>query len=1459
MQYRHLLSIAFLFLALDTADLSDDNVDRSQGRQFQFTFHQPVTDFLQRARKQPEITDTAALKKSNWYAEVLQGIEDREYEIGYDNAAKSYASPNRKNNLRSFYTADKFTLLPRNDSADKWKLELTTLGVYVNNKWVYGPSVQSNVVLDQKTIRFNQDDNFITEYINSKEGVRQNFIIRKEPSATLNPGSGIRHPQTINLKLQTNKGWYVNKVHNKEIHFAKATKTGYDKKITYNDLKVWDAGNKELAASFSVKENVISITVNTAGAVYPITIDPISTTPAAMVESNTAFAWLGNSVASAGDVNGDGYSDIIVGAPQFTNVQSEEGAFFVYHGSASGISTTAAAIVESNQASAYMAESLASAGDVNADGYSDIVVGSTLYDNGQADEGVAFVYYGSASGIVLSPVILEPNLPGIMFGSSVASAGDVNGDGYSDVAVGARWYSNGQVQEGAIYIFHGSATGVNTSPANLIESNVVTAQLGASVASAGDVNGDGYSDLIAGADYFTNGQTNEGAFFVYHGSAAGIVLVAVTSGESDQVSAFMGLSVAGAGDVNGDGYSDVIVGAWGYDNGQSNEGRFYVYHGSPAGVNATAAAIVESNLANTALGYSVASAGDVNGDGYGDVIVGANIYSNGQINEGAAFVYLGNTTGISTTAAAVFETNQADATVTSVASAGDVNGDGYSDMIVGARLYNNGQTDEGAAFVYHGSASGISVSNPVTVENNQIGAGMGRSVSSAGDVNGDGYDDVIVGSIYYSNGETNEGAAFIYHGSATGISTTPAAVLESNQASAYFGYSVANAGDVNGDGYSDVIVSAPYYDNGETDEGAALIYHGSASGVSTTAAAIVESNQAGANMGWSVSGAGDVNGDGYSDVIAGAHNYSNGQASEGAFFVYHGSSAGINTTPAAIAESNLANALLGKAVGGAGDVNGDGYADVIAGAQGYANGQINEGAAFVYHGSAGGIITTPAVILESNQAGAYMGASVAGAGDVNGDGYSDVITGAFNYSNGEANEGAGYVFHGSATGISTTPAIILESNQASATMGASVASAGDVNGDGYSDVIVGAYQFDNGQTDEGAVFIFHGSSSGISGTIAAVSESNQTNGYMGISVASAGDVNGDGFSDVIVGVLGYTNGQVNEGAAFIYRGNNGGGLRNNLRLYNTDLVTPIQASNNSNPNLFGAGLFAKSPLGRVKGKLVWEVKPQGQPFSGNPITTSTAYYDKQTSFTNLGIAGTELKNNVQKRGKQTKIRARVEYDKVTAITGQVYGPWRYPPGYTMGAFGMNAIPLPVTLISFTGQFMNADDVQLSWITTNEVNMQSYIIERSDDGTSFTDAGTMAAKGQGSSRADYAFIDKNVLANPVYYRLRVVDKNGDIAFSKTITLGKPVTSKAYLAPNPVRTGSDVMLVYRATTNQHKATVLVYNTQAQLLQQNNIVLKQGRNEIRIASAKLPAGQYFIKLMGDGFAEIVKLLVQ
>ncbi|NQZ10759.1 MAG: FG-GAP repeat protein [Algicola sp.] len=406
----------------------------------------------------------------------------------------------------------------------------------------------------------------------------------------------------------------------------------------------------------------------------------------------------------------------------------------------------------------------------------------------------------------------------------------------------------------------------------------------------------------------------------------------------------------------------------------------------------------------------------------------------------------------------------------SVAGAGDVNNDNYDDVIVGAPFYDNGPNDEGAAFVYHGSASGISTVIVSQLESDQGGSRFGDSVNGAGDVNNDGYADVIVGASLYIDGP-GQGAAFIYHGSNTGISTTATSQLQNDQANVEFGIRVAGVGDVNGDNYDDVIVGLPYYDGVGDNSGIASIYYGSAAGVDTTVDHQWHGEQAGDQLGFSVAGAGDVNGDNYVDVVVGALAY--GSSAEGAAFVYHGSDSGLSATATSTLAGTQAAAQFGYSVAGAGDINADGYDDVVVGARHHngANGA-KTGAAFVYHGSSSGLSSTATSYWEGKNLGDEFGGSVAGVGDVNKDGYADVIVGLSKWSGGQ---GAVVVFEGCSTGFSVNWDWVKLGGQSGSEYGISVAGAGDVNNDGYADVMSGAHLGSNGNTNEGAAYVYHGS------------------------------------------------------------------------------------------------------------------------------------------------------------------------------------------------------------------------------------------------------------------------------------------------------------------------------------------------------------------------------------------------
>lgn len=1198
---------------------------------------------------------------------LFRSIASHEYNITWDKAKKVHQSPNRKHNLRAYYQPGSLTIQNRIDSAgNNFRLRLINRGIFADGQPI-GEAGNTAALLPEHNKLGIRYPAFTEEFINNENGIRQNFVVREAPQQT----------RQLEVRLDC-EGLIVKSGGQNEMLFF-GDEQSPEPRLIYRDLHCWDARNQPLIASLTCIGQQVRINVNVEKATFPVTIDPLFINPAnaaQTLEANQVDAWFGFSVASAGDVNGDGFSEIIAGAPLFDNGQSDEGAAFLFYGSANG-TTTVPTILECNQTNAQMGFAVSSAGDINKDGFSDITVGAPNYHNGQTDEGAVFVYLGSAKGIKPNPaIVLEQNQEDAQLGTAVSPAGDVNGDGYSDVIAGAIYFHQGQMNEGAAFLYYGSANGIAPGNFSILKSNVIGARLGSAVAGAGDVNGDGFSDVVAGAILYGNGQAGEGAAFLCYGSATGLNTANPVVIESNQTHARLGKAVAGAGDLNGDGYSDVALAASYFDNGQSDEGAVFVHYGSATGIQTNASLVVECDLMNAELGTSVACAGDVNDDGYADLLVGAGYWGKGLLDEGAALIYHGASSGLKSKPDIVIKGTQLQSHMGSaLASAGDVNGDGYSDIVTSAYLFDKGQKNEGLVLVFHGGPGKLAVDLPSSLVSNEAMSRFGYAVAAAGDVNGDGYDDVIVGAPHYDNGQADEGAAFIYPGTNHGISKNFAVMLEAGQSEAEYGNSVAGVGDVNGDGYSDVIVGAMHFDNGQDEEGAAFVYFGSPSGINPLPAAILESNKPGSWMGSAVSGAGDLDGDGFADIIVGAANYSNGESEEGAFYVYPGSPTGPNQAGMKIVESDQADARLGNSVSGAGDVNGDGYGDIIAGA--YAFEDDDRGAAFIYHGSASGLVANPALTIKGIQPYAQMGWDVSGAGDVNADGYSDIVVGSPSYDNAD---GAAFVYYGSATGIDIVNFTSLFSHDPGmgTGMGTSVSGAGDTNGDGYSDIVIGAPWFVNEQTSvpTGQVLLFTGSVSGIqSSPIMLAGNQNDAYDFFGWSVAGAGDINADGYSDVMVGSPNFSSSQTDADAAHIYYGNTGTGLQNNLRLYNSDLTSLLDQSQKAKSD-FGAGLYARSFLGGNKGKLIWETKANGVGFSqasNGLITNSTQFTASQKYYTNLGLLGKELKNLISKEAPSTKVRVRVKYDPVLALTGQTYGPWRYIPAYLMGK---SSAPVP---------------------------------------------------------------------------------------------------------------------------------------------------------------------------------------
>jgi hypothetical protein len=724
------------------------------------------------------------------------------------------------------------------------------------------------------------------------------------------------------------------------------------------------------------------------------------------------------------------------------------------------------------------------------------------------------------------------------FATDMAGVGDVNGDGYEDIVVTATGF-DGTVgaNEGGWFLYLGGETvDVVTDGSGL--GLQVDARLGSSVAGVGDVNGDGYADFVVGAEFFDlSPNGNEGRAYLYLGGATFNSVVDATFQESE-AQALFGSTVSG-GDVNGDGFGDIVIAAKDDDGGAVDSGSVYLYLGG-ASVNSVADATITSNVAGIRLGTGLSAEGDVNADGFADILVGAPEFESAvaEANEGLAILYLGGST-FNTVGDASYQVNQSEARFgESLSIVGDLDGDTFGDMVIGGRLFDPGITNAGTAFVYFGASSPpVSPVANLSVSIAQNNAHFGAKVAAAGDINADGYADFLVGAPLFDNGSADEGAAYVYLGGST-VSNAFYRRLELDQISAMYGTSLA-AGDFNGDGYSDVYAGAPLYDNTQTDSGRADIYFGGALNPDTVREAALLSNQASAQLGRAVA-TGDVNGDGYMDLVTGESGFDIvGGANAGRVLVFFGGEGSFNGSADAVI-TGIATSRLGTSLA-VGDLNGDGYADIVAGAPDFSDGENFEGAVQIHYANSNGSGTfsnTASTTLESNVPNTLFGSSVAITGDINGDGRNDIAVGAPGFDGTLVDQGAMFVYL-NRNGFTNIASGVVQSGQGAAAMGAAVSSAGDVNGDGFADFMVGSTGFDATAANAGELRLYHGGPT-LNLTADFIKNGDNLAMRFGSCLAHA-DINGDGFSDIISGAPEFTNGIFSQGgAAFVYRGSSSG-------------------------------------------------------------------------------------------------------------------------------------------------------------------------------------------------------------------------------------------------------------------------------------------------------------------------------
>ena len=862
----------------------------------------------------------------------------------------------------------------------------------------------------------------------------------------------------------------------------------------------------------------------------------------------------GSSVSSAGDVNGDGFDDLIVGAPGADPNGQSSGMSTVVFGKADGGAVNLSQIQSSGNAGGFAisganafdtsGRSVSSAGDVNGDGLDDLIIGASGDQTNGDFSGASFVVFGKTDGQTVLLSNIKAGLGGFMIdgveayglaGYSVSAAGDVNGDGFDDLIVGAPsdvpfngvrdWGGSGSGN--SFVVFGGDFSEAATQIGTILDDTLAgTAAIDVLIGGIGDdtLVGNGGADVLragAGDDVIAVSDLTFAKIDGGNGldtlrlDGTGLNLdLSVIAGSALQEIESINLNGGGntvkldklevlgiSGETNilrlfGDASDTVKLDGTGWlplGSVTDAEGSFEVFTDGLARVQIAAGVTIEGGTAPIELsalalsddhsgfvingisggdrtGWSVSSAGDVNGDGLDDLLVGAPGDDTNGSNSGASYVVFGKIGGgavdLSDIAAGnggyvITGISSADPSGDAVSAAGDVNGDGLDDLIIGRSRADDNGLDAGSSVVVFGKTDGL----PIALDDvsqwfntggfviNGVSAGdrFGASVSAAGDVNGDGMDDLIIGASKDDPNGESSGTSYVVFGKTTGTAVNVISVERDADLRGFVingvstgdnsGWSVSSAGDVNGDGFDDLIVGAPFDDPNGALSGASFVVFGKADGDAINLSVVQNSANnsgfvingvaAGNQAGISVSSAGDVNGDGLDDLIVGAHGDEPNGAYSGASFVVFGKADGIAVNLSDVQQSSNNSGFVingagehdrsGWSVSSAGDINGDGLDDLIVGALAEAANGTLTGASYVVFGKADGAeVSLYAISQSANSSGFVIngaseydqsGTSVSSAGDVNGDGFDDLIIGAPNQAY-SSNPGASFVVFG---------------------------------------------------------------------------------------------------------------------------------------------------------------------------------------------------------------------------------------------------------------------------------------------------------------------------------------------------------------------------------------------------------------------------------------------------------------
>jgi len=782
------------------------------------------------------------------------------------------------------------------------------------------------------------------------------------------------------------------------------------------------------------------------------------------------------------------------------------------------------------------------------------------------------------------------------FGTSIVKIGDLDSDGIEDFAVGAENDDDGGTDTGAVWILFMNTNGSVKSQQKIsdtaggfegpLDSGV---KFGSSVALLGDSDGDGIQDIVVGAQQDDDGGDGHGAVWVLFLNRDGTVKahqkISDTEGGftgSIDDSEYFGSSVVNAGDMNGDGVIDILVGAE-QDDADSNgnpEGSlwalFLFYNGTVK--SSQKIGIGNSGFTGTLddsdfFGTSIANIGDLDGDNIDDFAAGARQDDDGGENRGAVWILFMNAGGtvksqqkISDTAGgftAVLANN--DQFGSSVTALGDLNGDGVADLVVGAFNDADGGAGTGAVYVLFMNADGTVSSFKKISENSgdfttlQDGGQFGFSITNAGDLNNDGLSDLIVGANGNDGGGTDRGAIYtIFLKSGKEPAAPTVYAKPGNQRVDLYW----TPGSNNGFPYTDYVV--------EFKVVTATAYTTFADGTGSTPSTIVTGLTNKVSYDFRVSGSNLLGTGTPSTPVSKFPSIILSDGDIGSIITLESGSNGFPTT---VSTGTGFGSLLNEV----GDLNGDGVIALVVGASGDDTGGTNRGAFWVLFMNSNGTINSNVKIANGLNGGPTLtnGAGFAypdGIGDLNGDGILDIAVGA-------PGEDAIYVLFMNSDGtVNSFKQLANGVNGLSITtgqqFGITVEGIVDLDSDGVNDIAVGAYQNNVGGTNRGAIHILFMNSDGTVKSSAIIADSTgggptliNEEGF-GRSISTLGDLDGDGVVDLAVGASGQDGTEDIKGSVYILLMNTNGSVKSTTKISNPINGGPTLATDDG----FGDGV-----------------------------------------------------------------------------------------------------------------------------------------------------------------------------------------------------------------------------------------------------------------------------------------------